>query len=115
MSSPNIQLPVAQSEPKRRVADPRQSKGPFVKYVGIGTKRTIQSHHWKALGVPPKDGQDEHDTHTWELSNQFLIPVSEFSDAQLDYLLCDDRDNRQAHNFLEVELNDDGEAVQVKS
>jgi hypothetical protein len=95
----------------RRRVEKKQRTGPFVQYVGPSTHRIIRPHQWKTLDVPLKD---EKATHTWSIKNDKLIETSEFSDEQLDYLLCDDMQrNNNAHSFLEVDYNADGNLVQV--
>jgi hypothetical protein len=44
-----------------------------------------------------------------------MIPCSEFTDEQLDYLLVDDTQPKGGHSFLEVDYDDDGNVVQVVS
>lgn len=103
----------AKIEPKRRVTTPAV-KGPFVKYVGIASTRIIRPHHW-AQKLGAENLKNPNATHEWSLKNKKMIPSSEFSDHQLDYLLCDDRQSGGAHAFLEVEYNDKGQLVQVKN
>jgi hypothetical protein len=95
----------------RRAADPEKAKGPFVKYVGIASKRLIRSDHWRSKGIDLKDSSA---SHTWDIKNKHMIPTSEFSNEQLDYLLVDDLQAKGGHSFLEVDYNDEGQLVQVK-
>jgi hypothetical protein len=97
-------------EPERRVRRVRP-EGPFVKYVGTGTNRLIQPHHWKQKLQDKVHDPDA--THDWNVDNNFCIPVKEFSDHQLDYLLVDDRQDNGAHSFLEVDYDDNDQLVQV--
>lgn len=84
--------------------------GPFVKYVGAAAKRTIQPHEWRALGVELKDPKAVHE---WSAANGFLVESSQFTDAQLDYLLIDDvQHGANTASFIEVDTDSD-EAVQV--
>ena len=42
-----------------------------------------------------------------------MIPVSAFTDEQLDYLLVDDKQVKGHHSFLEVDYDDEGVLRQV--
>lgn len=78
-----------------------------MKYVGAADKRTIQPHEWRVLGIELKDPKASHE---WSAANEFLVESSQFTDAQLDYLLIDEKQHgTNAHLFVEVD--DDG--VQV--
>lgn len=82
--------------------------GPFVKYVGAGDKRTITATDWRTLGVADAKGG-----HEWSATNDYLVESSAFTDAQLDYLLIDDvQHGTNAHSFIEVERDSDGQLVQ---
>jgi hypothetical protein len=82
-------------------------RGPFVKFVGAADKRTITSTDWRTLGIELKDPKASHE---WSAANGFLIESSQFTDAQLDHLLIDEKQHgSNAHLFVEV----DGEGVQV--
>jgi hypothetical protein len=95
----------------RRGTARKQRKGPFVKYVGPASHRTINPAAWKTLQIPLK--QDDA-THTWSVANDKMIESANFTDEQLDYLLLDDLQvGTGAHSFLEVDFNDDGKLVQV--
>jgi len=84
--------------------------GPFVKYVGVAAKRTITSTDWRVLGIELKDPKA---THEWSAANGFLVESSQFTDAQLDYLLIDDvQHGTNTPNFIEVDSDSD-DAVQV--
>ncbi|GLB83488.1 hypothetical protein [Mycobacterium kiyosense] len=84
--------------------------GPFVKYVGGAAKRTIRQHEWRALGVELKGPKAIHE---WSAANGFLIESSQFTDAQLDYLLIDDvQHGTNTPSFIEVDTDND-EAVPV--
>lgn len=85
-------------------------KGPFVKYVGAAEKRTILPHEWRALGIELKDPKASHE---WSAANGFLVESSQFTDAQLDYLLIDDvQYGTNTPTFIEVDTDND-DAVQV--
>lgn len=101
--------------PRRRVqGSDRRQDGPFVQYVGEASHRIIRPHQWKATkGVGPDNLKNPNATHTWSHKNEKVIPSSEFSDHQLDYLLCDDMQPRGGHSFVEVNYNDKGQLVQV--
>lgn len=97
----------------RRSAKQRR-QGPFVKYVGAASHRIIRPPDWKTLGFKPKDKDQGHQTFSWDPKNDFMIESSKFTDEQLDYLLIDDVQHAtQAHSFLEVEYDKDGQLVQV--
>lgn len=101
-------------EPRRRTPDPRKPNGPFVKYVGIASHRIIRPHHWRAkFGGDDDKMKSPGSTHTWSHKNGKVIPTSEFSDEQLDYLLTEDLQGKGGHSFLEVDYNDKGKLVQV--
>jgi len=92
----------------RRRSDKKQRTGPFVKYVGSASERTIQPHDWVSLTIDPGSAP-----HTWNLKNDFILESGEFNDEQLDYLLIDDTQPSGGHSFLEVDYDDDGNLVQV--
>jgi hypothetical protein len=89
-------------------------KGPFVKYVGAASHRIIRPHDWAQLAFTPKDKDQGHLTFTWDPKNDYMVESSKFTDEQLDYLLIDDvQHGTNAHSFLEVDYDDDGQLVQV--
>jgi hypothetical protein len=67
--------------------DVPQPKGPQIKYVGPATRRVLTPEDWERVGVDDTD----HKRYEWNLKNAKMIPRSEFSDKQLDYLRLDDR------------------------
>ena len=97
-----------------RRANPSGSnrKGPFVKYVGEASHRTISAADWASLpGMqPPSGGYQET---TWEPKNDKMIECIVFSDEQLDYLLLDDTQPGGGQSFLEMDYDTDGNLVQV--
>lgn len=96
--------------PQRRVPKRGPQKGPYVKYVGDASDRIIRAAQWQTLDIPLKD---ERATHTWNKDNEKMIPVSAFTDEQLDYLLVDDKQVKGHHSFLEVDYDDEGVLRQV--
>lgn len=97
----------------RRAGNPvARRKGPFVKYVGEASHRTISSADWGSLPgiVAPAGGFQDT---TWEPKNDKMIEVSAFSDEQLDYLLLDDTQPGGGQSFLEMDYDADGNLVQV--
>lgn len=89
-------------------------KGPFVKYVGAASHRIIRPHDWAQLGFTPKDKDAGHLTFTWDPKNDYMVESAKFTDEQLDYLLIDDvQHGTNAHSFLEVDYDSDGQLVQV--
>lgn len=101
----------------RRIRRTRR-QGPFVKYVGAASHRVIRPADWKTIPgcEPVKAGKEDgvFQTNTWSPKNDFLVESSSFSDSQLDYLLIDDvHQTTGAHNFLEVDYDDNGQLVQV--
>jgi len=58
--------------------DPR---GKYVRYNGVGTVRIMGPKEWKAAGVKSDDYFE------WNVLNKKRIPLSSFSDEQLQYLL----------------------------
>lgn len=108
--------PLPKSAPKppgdvRRRSQRPKREGPFVKYVGRASHRKITAPQWKSLDI---ELHDDKATHTWSVANDKMIESSEFSDEQLDYLLIDDRQSGgNAHAFVEVDFNDEGQLQQV--
>ena len=105
-------LPVEKRPPGdlRRRTKPNR-KGPFVKYVGAAAVRKIDSTAWRSLNI---DLKDQDATHLWSVKNDKMVEASQFSDAQLDYLLIDDlQQGTNAHAFLLVDYNEDGQLVQA--
>lgn len=100
--------PPVEKEP-RRIGERR--KGPFIKYVGPAARRVIRPHHWK-MKVDDRV-KDAEATHEWSVKNDKLVPMSEFSADQLDYLLNEDFQIGGGHAFLKVDYKD-GKLVQVK-
>jgi hypothetical protein len=93
---------------RRRRVEKKRREGPFVKYVGAASERTITPADWKSLTIDPGKAP-----HTWNTKNDFLIEDGGFSDEQLDYLLIDDLQPAGGHSFLEVDYDSDGNLVQV--
>lgn len=96
--------PAVSDETKAKTAPPEPSKPRsrrFVRYTGAreehASMRRIKAAAWRELGIKAER------THVWELGNDWRIPVSEFTDPQLDYLL--DVDGR-----FEI-INNDGQIV----
>lgn len=94
---------------RTRHVESKGSQGPFVKYVGTANKRTITPTDWRSLGIEAKAG------HVWNDTNDYLVPSSEFSDEQLDYLLVDDKlGGSNTNSFIEVKRDSvDGDLVEV--
>lgn len=66
-------------------ADPT-AKGPWIKYNGIATVRYMDAEAWKQAGV------DSDKYVEWNYLNHKQVPVSTFTDEELQYLLrCDGR------------------------
>ncbi len=103
-------VPLPRPPRQRRTARKVPVKGPFVKYVGDASDRIIRPEQWRTLNIELKDNNA---THTWGKENSRMIPCSEFSDAQLDYLLIDDKQPKGHHSFLEVDYDDEGNLDQV--
>lgn len=110
--------PLPKNAPKppgdvRRSGKSAKRTGPFVKYVGNASHRKITPPQWKSLDIELKD---DTVTHTWSVSNDKMLESEQFSDEQLDYLLIDDRiSGSNAHSFVEVDYNDQGQLQQVVS
>jgi hypothetical protein len=95
---------------RKRHVTKKGRTGPFVKYVGAAEKRTISATDWRTLGIELKDPQA---VNVWSAANDFLIESSAFSEEQLDHLLIDDvQHGTNAHSFIEVERDSDGQLVQ---
>lgn len=56
-------------------------KGRYIKYNGVGTVRQMTPADWKAAGV------ESDKTVEWNSFNHKRIPLSYFTDAELQYLL----------------------------
>jgi hypothetical protein len=93
---------------RRRRVEKKRREGPFVKYVGAASQRTISVPDWKSLSIEPGKAP-----HVWDIKNDFILEDSLFSDEQLDYVLIDDLQPNGAHSFLEVDYDTDGNLVQV--
>jgi hypothetical protein len=97
-----------------RRAAKKGRQGPFVKYVGAASHRIIRPHDWATLAFEPKNKDAGHQTFTWSPQNDYMVESSKFTDEQLDYLLIDDvQHGTNAHSFLEVDYDADGQLVQV--
>lgn len=64
--------------------DSKADKGHVV-YAGDASLRVISSADWESLGIKGKDEV------RWGFANDFRVPVSEFTKAQMDYLRRDGR------------------------
>lgn len=53
--------------------------------LGEGTFAQITATQWNQAGVPSDR------SHTWNLANNWRIPATQFSQAQIDYLLTNSR------------------------
>lgn len=96
----------------RRRVEKKKRTGPFVKYVGPASDRKIAPPSWKSLAITLKDPNAEH---VWNVANDMMLEASNFSDEQLDYLLVDDRQAASnAHSFVSVDYDSDGNLIQVK-
>ena len=95
---------------RRRRVERAARKGPFVKYVGSASHRTIRPSDWKSLGITLKDAEA---THEWNTKNDYMIESKSFSDEQLDYLLIDDTVHNGGHAFLEMDFDGNGQLIQV--
>lgn len=100
-----------------RRSNRKKRKGPFVKFVGQSSQRTITYGDWKSLNIKIKGEDAENGVrpqHEWDIKNDFLVEVSQFSDEQLDYLLIDDTQPGGGHSFLEVDYDPEtGDLLQV--
>lgn len=56
-------------------------KGRYVQYNGVGTVREMTPADWKAAQV------DSDNTYQWSYMNHKRLPLSHFSDEELQYLL----------------------------
>lgn len=97
---------------RRAGATGAKRTGPFVKYVGEASHRTISAADWASLpGMQPPAGG--YQDNTWEPKNDKMIECSAFSDEQLDYLILDDTQPSGGQSFLEMDYDADGNLVQV--
>jgi hypothetical protein len=56
-------------------------KGRYIKYIGIATVRSLTPADWEAAGV------DSDKYVEWNYFNKKLVPISVFTEAELQYLL----------------------------
>lgn len=98
---------------RRAGAAGKRRVGPFVKYVGEASHRTISAPDWASLpGMKPPNGG--YRDSTWEPKNDKMIECAAFSDEQLDYLLLDDTQPATGgQSFLEMDYDSEGNLVQV--
>lgn len=62
------------------------ARGPWIQYDGVATVRVLGPDDWKNAGVK------SNKYYEWNYLNSKRIPVSHFSDEELQYLLrCDGR------------------------
>lgn len=91
----------------------KDRSGNFLAYTGHtrsakdgGTIANISVSQWGELGCPGKV------SHEWNLGNDFRLPVSQFTDAQIDYLLNRDPVYTKRQRFELVDA--DGNTVDHK-
>jgi hypothetical protein len=73
VSENNAPMDLAQPNP--------EAEGPWIAYNGVGTVRIMDEQAWKAAGVESTKYVE------WNYLNKKRIPVSEFNDKELQYLL----------------------------
>ncbi|AYN57966.1 hypothetical protein HWB90_gp016 [Mycobacterium phage Fowlmouth] len=59
----------------------KSARGPWVQYNGVGTVRIMTAADWKTVGVDSKKYCE------WNYLNHKRLPVSSFTDEELQYLL----------------------------
>jgi hypothetical protein len=93
-----------QSEPFRPDAEKKSDpSGKYIKYTGPNTVRIMDAEAWQSAHV------DSEDYVEWNYLNNKQVPMSAFTDEQLQYLLrVDDR-------FAVIELDKDGKLVENSS
>lgn len=81
----NVRVEEVNAPTELALPDPL-AKGPWIQYNGVGTLRYLDEAAWKEAGI-------DSDLYVeWNYLNHKRIPVSKFSDQQLQYLLrCDGR------------------------
>lgn len=81
----NVIVEEASAPTELAPADPL-AKGPWIQYDGIGTVRYLDEAAWKEAGI------DSDKYVEWNYLNNKRIPVKNFTDEELQYLLrCDGR------------------------
>ncbi len=81
----SVKIEEANSLLELQPGDPTAA-GPWVQYDGIATVRVITQSDWAAMGI------DSDKEVQWNYLNKKRVPVSHFSDEELQYLLrCDGR------------------------
>jgi hypothetical protein len=111
----NKRLPEGAPKPPgdvRRRVERKKRTGPFVKYVGPASHRSINPTQWNTLQI---ELNDDEATHVWNVANDKMLEADLFSDEQLDYLLVDDKQpGTGSHSFLAVDYDKDGNLEQVE-
>lgn len=79
--------PVSQPDGTVAYEPVEQPEGPQVRYVGLASRRVLTPEDWERVGVD----DTEHKTYVWDIKNAMMIPLSEFSAKQIEYLKLDDR------------------------
>lgn len=69
------------SEPVKLQEPHPDSRGPWVRYDGVATLRIMDSNAWKQAGIKSEKYVE------WNYLNEKKVPVSEFTEQELDYLL----------------------------
>lgn len=113
ITMPSLTAPLARSQ-QRRAPGADLPKGPFIKYVGPCVKRIIRPHQWVMRFGSAEPLKNPGSTHEWSPKNRKLVAASEFSDAQLDYLLIDDMQARGGHSFVVVDYDANGNLVEAE-
>lgn len=70
---------------KRKAKVAVKSNGRYVKYLGPelnrASERVITAENWAEIGIKADAN------HVWDFKNEYLLPESVFTPAQLNYLL----------------------------
>lgn len=97
--SGNFVLYLGPSNAVRAHSLPDKERAAAFQSPGVGSYAEITATQWREVGIAADQ------TLTWSLQNNYRIPVSQFSKAQLDYLL-----DKDGHRFALV----DAEGKQVQ-
>lgn len=66
--------------PVLNMDDDNRPANNYVRYVGAATRRVLTAEDWERVGIEGKPA-------TWHMGNGLMLPVSQFSQEQIDYLV----------------------------
>lgn len=73
---------VLENQPPLKLQEPDlDSPGPWIEYTGIATLRIMDEEAWRSAGV------NSNKYIEWNYLNHMRVPMSQFTEAELSYLL----------------------------